>query len=129
MRRIDGIDVVEDGESVRVPMMLTDAAGQRPGFAPVTDKQRQLRQETRDSYIADLTNAWRSPNAWRTPHSQPDLSTTPEEMRRDPAAVANAVEQLRRQTTNEMSADELEQKRRAIHTDYTARLTNAWRSK
>jgi hypothetical protein len=113
MQRIDGIDVLEDGESLKVPMMLSDS---RPHFAEPTDAQIRMRNRARDEYVQ------RTCDAWRTAGRVQDDS--------DPSAAANAVETARRKFTHEMiSADDLEQKRRAIHAEFTARLSNAWRSK
>jgi hypothetical protein len=57
---IDEDEVVEDGGTVHVPLMLCDSmAGQRSGYALLTADQVAKRQEARDGYIRDLNSAWR----------------------------------------------------------------------
>ena len=53
-------EVVEDGDTVHVPLMLCDSmAGRRPGYAQLTDEQVVQRQAPRDRYIRGLNSAWR----------------------------------------------------------------------
>jgi hypothetical protein len=70
-------DEVEDGRSVRVPMMIMD--GYRPGYVQLTDVQIAKRREARDEMIK------RGERAWRTPHrdaAEPDLGSRPEQLTR-----------------------------------------------
>ena len=56
--------VVEDGGSVRVPMMLCDSlAGYRPGFVQLSDEQIKARWENRDEMIRKAQDSWRGPIA------------------------------------------------------------------
>jgi hypothetical protein len=59
-RDADDADVVPDGYTLRVPTTLMDTARQ-PGFAPLSDEVRELRQATRDRYLKKLTTAWKKP--------------------------------------------------------------------
>jgi hypothetical protein len=53
-------EVVEDGHTIHVPLMLCDSmAGRRPGYAQLTDEQVAQRRAPRDRYIRDLNSAWR----------------------------------------------------------------------
>src|SRR6516162_8598002 len=53
--------VVEDGDSVRVPVMICDSlAGYRPGFVQLSDEQIKARWESRDGMIRSAEKAWRS---------------------------------------------------------------------
>jgi hypothetical protein len=55
-------DIVADGESVRVPMMVMDAmAGHRQGYVEMTDEQIAMRARARSRWIAEMCDAWRGP--------------------------------------------------------------------
>jgi hypothetical protein len=59
-----GDDEIEDGRSVRVPMLLMDAAKAGPwrsGYALLSDAEVAKRQEARSAWIGRMSDAWRGP--------------------------------------------------------------------
>jgi hypothetical protein len=153
MRKIDGKDVLEDGESVRVPLMLCDsrqfdATGHRPGFAPITDAVQQQRQQTRDRYISELTNSWRVP-AQRPMTTEdakkPKFGSFADANQRRSAAYDAYVKRIgeawRMQPRDQEPDDDLMQRhlrtepdddaqarRNAAWAQYRDRLSNAWKT-
>jgi hypothetical protein len=68
-------EVVEDGDTVHVLLMLCDSmAGRRPGYAQPTDEQIVQRRAPRDRYIRDLSSAWRMDS-----RKSPDPDDDPDE--------------------------------------------------
>ena len=105
---------IRDGESVRVPLLLTDSATRdhQPHFVRVTDAvvrdARTAAREARDQMIERATSAWRLPQ-------------------RDAAEPPAAV--MRRRTEpDEPSAADHQARRDAIWNDYKTRLGNAWKT-
>jgi hypothetical protein len=131
-------DICEDGESVRVPMMICDASGHRPGRPLLSDEMRKRRRAIRDEYVAALQAAWKSPahGANQNINESGHLKVTRNNVARaadadeDPSARASAVEkQLERWQGRDFSelAREVEARRRAVHAGFAERLSNAWR--
>lgn len=77
-------DVVRDGQTIRVSLMMMDSmdpvqcavasnalvgdgVGHRPGSLALTDADRERRQQLHDAYERTLTSRWRNP---LTPASQ-----------------------------------------------------------
>jgi hypothetical protein len=156
-------EIVEDGESIRCPVYLMDsvqrgtlakygrhtfdADDHRPRHAVMTDDVRKLRRESRDAYVCDLTNAWRSPaqraavvtdadadpvrnrsaaydamikratNAWRMGRDQ---QPEPDADDPDDDPMARMSRHLR--------TDNVQARRDAIWNDYKTRLGNAWKT-
>jgi hypothetical protein len=63
MPYVDGPDrVLEDGESVRVPLYLADAGNHQRGYRSVTDASlRDAVQRARSAWIKQMTDAWKTP--------------------------------------------------------------------
>jgi hypothetical protein len=59
-RQRDDDDVMPDGHSLRVPMVMMDSARGHVGY---TTDQLRMRKQARDEYIARMTDAWRSPSS------------------------------------------------------------------
>jgi hypothetical protein len=110
----DARDVIPDGGSVRVPLLLTD---HQPGFvsvngAAVRDAQRMAR-DARDAYVQRLTSAWRTPLARDA--GEPD------------AAEALLKRHLRSEPT-EPDEDDAQARRDRQWAEYCDRISNAWRT-
>jgi hypothetical protein len=96
MRRDDD-DEVKDGETIRVPIYLCDATQHRPRYGELSDEQRKVRQTTRDAYVRDLANAWRSPRDAAAP-DEPGEPDEPDEQRPlpDPGVVEATYQAYRK---------------------------------
>jgi hypothetical protein len=138
----DALDMVPDGHSVKVPMVIMDG---RPHFADLTDEIRKLRQQTRAEYDRQLTTAWRS----NKPVSARDVSPIRPDLK-DAAAARDAAylersrylegawrkpphrdaaepdlstppeELMRRHLATEPDRDK-------AYSDYCSRIQNSWR--
>jgi hypothetical protein len=122
-------DEVPPGGSVRVPLYLTDsdARDHQPHFVrAVTDAAvrdaRAAARDARDQMIERATNAWRM--AGRVQSKQDADPTKP-----DPSAANVAEEELERWQGRDLSdlARAVEARRRAVHAEFSQRLSNAWR--
>jgi hypothetical protein len=61
----DDDDIARDGEIVHTPMMMFDSAAGRPGFAQLTDEMIAKRAQARDSWIKQMSDAWRGSKSER----------------------------------------------------------------
>src|SRR5262249_41959264 len=67
MRYLDDDEILENGQTLKVPMSAMDAQQRhvaalfRPGYVGLTDEQARIRQSARNEYIAKLSDAWRGP--------------------------------------------------------------------
>ena len=107
-RTKDGKEVVEDGETVKINMMLmdgvqravagdgvlADAVGHRPGSLPMTDAEREHRTTLYSDHDKRLSERWRTP--------QPTANTTDA-----------------RHSTSDARLD--------AYANYQERIANAWR--
>jgi hypothetical protein len=112
----DDDGICEDGESVRAPVVImdSDARSHQPHFARLTDDAiLDARRTARAAWIKQMNDAWRRPGR--------DAADA------DPSEPANVVEAVRRQTAHEISAGEVEARRRAIHAEFSRNLSEAWR--
>jgi hypothetical protein len=121
--RYDDDYVLEDGESVKVPVKLMDnARDYQPHYGQLTDAQTAMRVRARSEYIKRTCDAWKT--AGRV---QQDADPS----KPDPDA-ANAVQAQLETWQGRDPVDiarDVERRRRAIHAEFTERLTNAWKSR
>jgi hypothetical protein len=145
----DATDMIPDGHSVKVPMVIMDA---RPHFADLSDEVRKLRTETRSRYLQDLQSAWKSPaqrpkNSFSTerilPDADPMRSRTeardqmikrateawrmPHRDWSEPDLSTPPEEMLQRHLRTEPNADD-QARRDAAYQSYKDRISNAWRT-
>ena len=129
-------DICEDGESVRVPVYLMDAtqravagvdlSDHQPGYLRVTDAAvrdaRTAACDARDAMIKRATEAWRT--AGRVQSKQDADPTEP-----DPSAASAVEQELERWQGRDLAdlGRAVEAKRRAIHREFSERLSSAWR--
>ena len=91
-------EIVRDGQVVRVPLTIMDAAASiaraglvrnSPGYAVLSDAERQQRIERQQARNAQLANGWRSPAPEpKTTSQATDATLSPRD--RYIARVANA---------------------------------------
>jgi hypothetical protein len=72
-------EIVRDGQTVRVPIMLMDARqrqiadrkpsqyGHRPGSMPLTDAERVVKVDRQRAYEQKITQRWRNPASGSEP--------------------------------------------------------------
>jgi hypothetical protein len=139
----DDDDEIEDGHSVRVPMMIMDGnrvnlsdtvrfEGGQPHFARMADTAsessiedlesprdldalRDAARAARDAWIKQTCEAWRTPSR---DAAEPDLGSRPEEVMR-----------MRRHLRGTEEEDDAAALREKSYAAYKDRLSNAWRGR
>ena len=123
MRRINGLEVLEDGESVRAGrLMIYDSRDHQPHYAELTDAQTAMRTRARSEYIKRTCDAWKTAGLVQqdADPSKPDPNAA--------SAVQAQLETWQGRDSVDIARD-VERRRRAIHAEFTERLTNAWKSR
>jgi len=121
----DGI--IEDGRSMRVPLLLKDSLRNQPGYLDVPNSAvvrdaRAAARAARETWIRDMTTAWkRGPVSAGSVVGSLDNGPEPD--------AAGAL--LRRHLGGEPDADDAaraERIRARTRAEYLDRLQNAWRT-
>jgi hypothetical protein len=124
--RYEDDDMLNDGQTGRVPLMLRDALTSglhRPGFRVADAGLRDARQEARDAYEHGLTNAWRTGDKKVTQRDpQGRLMSTLEEEE----DVTDALPTRKGMTVDQMRHDH-EQRMSGIYGAYDASIREQWR--
>jgi hypothetical protein len=133
------LEVLEDGESIRVPLLLTDAAARfhQPGFRSVNDgtvkDARIAARDARAAYLKQLNDAWRKPPLAAGP-ADPKLNE-PDEPDDDPDDVPGPHSEelvmhrhLFGPDDNAKLAARLERERARDFQRRSRDLQNAWRN-
>jgi hypothetical protein len=126
----DDLDVLADGQSVKVPLYLCDEAVQRaiagvdlrdhqPGFRYATDAARAVVRDARNEMIRRAENAWRTPRDAAEPDAAVELLR-----RRVPAPHDDPSGAMRGHLEPDAAAAAREKAWRAR----CVALENAWRS-
>jgi hypothetical protein len=114
VRYLDDDEMIADGQSLRVPLELCDAKQRsviaklakrwppaisavnlddhRPRHGVLNDEVRELRRETRDSYLRDLTSAWKTKSAKDDPGAPAAHVVGKLERGRDQADTTDAMQ-------------------------------------
>jgi hypothetical protein len=121
--RRDRDEIIEDGKSVRVPIMLADsvAHNHQPHFydAPTTNDATRRRAAARDAYVSALKDAWRTPHKDASERDAAERVLTEQD---DPNERT-----LRRHLGGGESA-EIQARRDREWSEYCDRVANAWRT-
>jgi len=144
----DDDDVLADGESVKVPLYLTDAhdddelatfdaADHRSGFRLTSDAERAAVADARDEMIRRMCDAWRGPQRdaadARRKRRLPDDDDDPDENNDEPEGSGgqyNRQYEARGRIGKSALSHEVDGRdgARAARDEYVRRLTDAWRS-
>jgi hypothetical protein len=123
----DERDIIPDGGSVHVPLMLRDHQPNyhQPGYHVADQRIEDVRHQAREAWIKDMTQAWKRPGLIRDA-AEPDAGS--ELLRRRPDEPdADVGERLRGHLRTDPD-DDAQAKRDAAWLDYKETLGRAWQT-